>query len=74
MKNQQRIGYMERKAHERFPRYATHIVTPRTGVTEKTISGGFLRVTYRDTEGWEYQLDGQTVSRETAMAAFGPEA
>lgn len=74
MKNHQRIGYMERKAHERYPRYALQPIAGRRGVAEKKIPGGFLRVTYSDSYRWEYELDGRRVNHETAMAAFGKES
>jgi hypothetical protein len=73
-----KLGNMEREAHGKYPRY--HLGTPfssvpccrgpHVGRAERETANGILRVTYTDSLGWGYELNGRVVTREAASAAL----
>ncbi len=69
------LGRLEHKAHKCFPRYSLHFgICPKlpVGITEKEVPQGILRVSYRDSPGWTYELNGRVVLRSVALEALQP--
>ena len=64
------LGRLERKAHQDFPRHSGSLWGHVGHSPRRNVPGGILRVAYGDSFRWEYELNGLSVTRRTALRAF----